>query len=149
MHLRRSFLQFLTAASASPFDRGLDWLEVSKSMSLSVQNDRNSWHRNCGPPSALTTEGNPNSSHQPANVRITAAAVVEDRPCTKGYPEYRSTMMRKSRPQEWNKSSPTACIGWEAVMGASAATRDLLGRTAAHSSHFSTASETAADMPGQ
>ncbi len=94
MHLSRSFLQFLTAASASMLDRGLYGHEVSNSMSLSLQKAKNSLQRNWGPPSALAMEGKPNSSHYPANARVTAAAVVDARHCTNRYPEYRSTMTR-------------------------------------------------------
>ncbi len=87
-------MQFLTAASASPLDRGLYGLDVFSSMSLSLQKANISWQQNWGPPSARTTEGKPTSSHHPANARVTAAAVVDARHCTNGYPEYRSTMMR-------------------------------------------------------
>ncbi len=95
------------------------------------------------------TEEKPKSFHQPANACVTTAAVVEERHCTNGYPEYPSTMTRQSRPPAWKKSSPTACMGQEAVVGASADDHSLLGKAAAQSSHFSTASETADDMPGQ
>ena len=43
--------------------------------------------------SSVRPEGKPKSSHQPANARVTAPAVVEERHCTNGYLEYRSTMM--------------------------------------------------------
>ncbi len=92
MQLSKSFLQFLTAASASPLDLRLFGLEVSNLMSLSLQKARNSWQGKWGPPSARTTEGKPNSSHHSANARITVTAVVDARLCTNGYPEYRSTM---------------------------------------------------------
>ncbi len=56
LHLRRSLLQFLMAASASPFERGLYVLEVSNLMFLPLQNAKNFWHQYCGPPSALITD---------------------------------------------------------------------------------------------
>ncbi len=57
MHLIKSFLQFFTADSASPFEQGLKGLKASCMISVLMHILRNSWHQNCGPPSVRMTVG--------------------------------------------------------------------------------------------